>query len=333
MTITRRSALAFGAAGAIFAPHVARSQEVTLRGVSAFPRSMALTDDFVRFIDKVNAVGKGIVQIRLIGGPEITPVQEQGNALASGLFDVLFGPPVYYVGRFPESDMFSGLLRPAADIRKDGGDAILNDMFQRRAGAEFLAFAGGQVGLYVFTSREPKMLPSGAPDLTGMRMRSSPLYKEFLDAVGATPVVMSFGEIFPALERGLVEGTAWNLIGVVESGWSKFLKYRIEPEIYRSSVMISMNLAKFRGLSAEARKVLNDASKVYEVELEAFYKEREQKERAAQDAAGIKAITLSASGGAAIQKIAMDTMWARVKANSRVQADFERIDKIFYGRG
>src|SRR5438034_107952 len=63
------------------------AQETTLRGVSAFPKGMSLTGDFQRYIDLVNRDGKGVVQIRLIGGPEVTPPAEQGAALARGVFD------------------------------------------------------------------------------------------------------------------------------------------------------------------------------------------------------------------------------------------------------
>ena len=86
------------------------AEEITLRGVSAFPKGMALTDDFQRYIDMVNQTGKGVVQIRLVGGPEVTPAAEQGAALGKGVFDVLFGPPTYYAGIFPEADAFAGEL-------------------------------------------------------------------------------------------------------------------------------------------------------------------------------------------------------------------------------
>jgi hypothetical protein len=48
----------------------ARSAEVALRAVSAFAEKTYAARPFEEFIERVNAAGKGIVQINYIGGPK-----------------------------------------------------------------------------------------------------------------------------------------------------------------------------------------------------------------------------------------------------------------------
>lgn len=303
-----------------------------LRAVSAFPASNDLTGDFTRFIDMVNERGKGVLEITLMGGPEVTPVQEQGPALANGLFDMLFGPPSYYAGRFPEADVFSGPLRTAAEIRKDGGVPIYDEALASRVNAKLIAFAGGDVGLYIFTSKQPPIGANGLPDLSGMRLRSAPLYTALFEKLGATGIVLPFGEVYTSLERGLAEGLGWNLIGVRQAGWHEFLRYRIGPDMYRSSLVVTMNLDRYNGLSDEAKALLEEVALEYEDDLAAHYREKQAEELAALEAAGIETVELSAEGEAAFRDLAMETMWARVTGNSNITIDVDAARKIFYGR-
>ena len=59
----------------------ASAQEAHLRGVSAFAEKTTYSRGFEKFIERVNASGKGVIQINYIGGPKAMPPFEVGNAL------------------------------------------------------------------------------------------------------------------------------------------------------------------------------------------------------------------------------------------------------------
>ena len=61
------------------------AQEVTLRAVTAFAEKTTYSRPFEKFIEQVNADGKGIIQINYIGGPKAMPPFEVGNALKTGV--------------------------------------------------------------------------------------------------------------------------------------------------------------------------------------------------------------------------------------------------------
>ena len=61
------------------APAVA--EEVTLKAAVFVPPSTTYGIPFKRFVDHVNETGKGVVQIRIVGGPEAVPADGQAQAV------------------------------------------------------------------------------------------------------------------------------------------------------------------------------------------------------------------------------------------------------------
>src|SRR5262249_58142912 len=57
------------------------AQEITLRAVTAFAEKTTYSRGFEKFIDQVNAEGKGLVQINYIGGPQAVPPVQSGDEL------------------------------------------------------------------------------------------------------------------------------------------------------------------------------------------------------------------------------------------------------------
>jgi len=79
----------------------ANAQEVTLKGISSFAEKTFYSRGFERFIDKVNADGKGVIQINYIGGPKAMPPFEVGNALKGGVVDIANVTGAFYTNLMP----------------------------------------------------------------------------------------------------------------------------------------------------------------------------------------------------------------------------------------
>ena len=84
------------------------AQEVTLRAVSAFAEKTTYARGFEKFIDQVNADGKGVIQINYIGGPKAMPPFEVGNALKTGVIDIANTTGAFTTNVMPESDAWIG---------------------------------------------------------------------------------------------------------------------------------------------------------------------------------------------------------------------------------
>src|SRR5882724_10657306 len=75
---------------------IARAEEVTLKAAVFVPPSTTYGVPFKAFVDRVNETGKGVLQIRIVGGPEAVPADGQAQAGKNGVLDIASIPPAYY---------------------------------------------------------------------------------------------------------------------------------------------------------------------------------------------------------------------------------------------
>src|SRR5262245_19247175 len=106
--------------------NAAHAQEVALKGISAFAEKTFYSRAFERFIDRVNADGKGVIQITYIGGPKAMPPFEVGNALKTGVVDIANVTGAFYTNLMPEADAWKLTERPMSEIRSNGGFAYMD---------------------------------------------------------------------------------------------------------------------------------------------------------------------------------------------------------------
>jgi TRAP-type transport system periplasmic protein len=307
----------------------AKAEEITLKAVSAFPRSHENNKGYFAFIDAVNKEGKGLVHINFIGGPEIAPPKQQPIALRNGLFDILFGPCAYYLGLFPEADFTAGFKTPM-EARKLGGYKLVDGAMREKLGATFVARFDSGLGLYLMLEKKPRYSADGMPDLTGMRLRSSPAYRDFIKKLGGTAVVMPITQIYTALERGLVEGVGTGLSDVEEFGLARFLKYRIEPPFDMAGIIMIANAKKWDGLPPKVRALLQSTAIKYEKITMDQMAAQEAHDRAALDKAGQHAIVFKGERAKKYVDTFMATPWGRMAKNPKIHISVSELKRDWY---
>ena len=62
----------------------AAQSEETISAVHAFPQTLIYTQSFLKFVDKVNTAGAGVVKIDVRGGPEAIGMFQQPDAVRDG---------------------------------------------------------------------------------------------------------------------------------------------------------------------------------------------------------------------------------------------------------
>jgi len=233
----------FLAAGLALAANAAAAQEVTLKAITAFAENTTYSRPFERFISRVNQDGKGLVQINYIGGPKAMPPFEVGNALKGGVVDIANATGAFYTNVMPESDAWKLTERPMAELRKNGGYDAMAAIYAQKMNAIFLARLVDNNPFHLYLNK-----PISTPDLTGLKLRITPVYRDFFQALGATVVQTAPGEVYTALERGVVDGYGWPITGVFDLGWNEKTKFRVDPGFYNAEVSLVMNLDKWKGL-------------------------------------------------------------------------------------
>src|SRR5438128_882904 len=110
----------------------AAAQEVQLRLATAFPENTAWVQELLKWSEKVNTQGKGLVKITFIGGPRAVPTFEIGNAVKSGVVDMALTPGAFYTNVFPEADMLKMAQIPVAEQRKNGAVDYINKIWNEK---------------------------------------------------------------------------------------------------------------------------------------------------------------------------------------------------------
>ena len=283
------------------------AQEVTLKAAVFVPPSTTYGIPFKRFVDRVNETGKGVLQIRIVGGPEAVPANNQADAVKSGVLDIASIPPAYYKSSMVEGDAQILSNMTVAEQRASGGYAMLNKIANDRMNAVYLTTYGMGVPFHLYLTKEGTV--AKADDLKGLRLRGQPNYNAVFKHYNITSANIAAPEVFTALERGVVQGYGWPLWGISDFGWDKLTKVRVDPGFYNVVVNILMNKASYDKLTPAQRKVIDDAVAWFEADTLTYTAETTKATLEAQAKQGIKAVDF----GPEFKKVALDLYWEDLK--------------------
>lgn len=287
------------------------AQEVTIKAVSAWPEGNFFSINFEKFIQKVNAEGKGVIQINYLGGgAKVMPPFEVGNAVKSGVVDMVNVTGNFYTNLLPESDALSVSTVPVQEWRQNGAYDYINKVWGEKMNTHYLGRAIDNMPYHLFLKK-----PITKADLSGMRLRGIPIYRDFFQSMGANVLTIAPGETYTALERGVIDGYGWPVSGIFDLSLQEHTKYRVEPGFYNTEVGVLLNLNSWKKLNDRQRAVLTNAAIWMEnLNLDNAKKWEEEKKR--QTAAGIQPIVFPAAETAAYAKRATDTIWESITKRS-----------------
>jgi len=106
-------------------------------------------------------------------------------------------------------------------------------------------------------------------DLKGLKLRTSGAWAEIATTLGASTVILPGGEVYPALERGVVDAIEWATPGINHSlGFHKVAKYIILPGVHQPGAVLEciFDKALWEGFDANTRRQIEAAAKVSTIE-------------------------------------------------------------------
>jgi TRAP-type C4-dicarboxylate transport system substrate-binding protein len=305
MKFNRWLALAACSAAAL-APLHALAQEVTLRVVSAFAENTTYVKNLEPFMKKLNAEGKGSLQLNFIGGPKAMPPFEVGNAVRTGVVDIGMTTGAFYTNIMPEADALKLTQLTGPELRKNGGVDLINKVWNEKANMQYLCRVIDYTPFHLYLTKK-----IDKPDLAGLKIRVTPVYRDFFQAIGATVVQTAPGEVYTALERGVVDGYGWPINGIFDFNWHEKTKYRVDPGFYSAEVSLIMNLDKWKSLSQAQKDFLMRHVIAHEAANDSWKKVNEDDIRR-QAQAGIQVITFDAANARQYVDKAYDVAWTNL---------------------
>src|SRR6267143_744233 len=149
------------------------------------------------------------------------------------------------------------------------------------------------------------------PDLTGLKIRITPVYRDFFQSMGAAVMTTAPGEVYTALERGVIDGYGWPIHALFDLNWQEKTKFRVDPGFYNAEVSLVVNLDKWKSLPPAARDFLTRQALAYEGQNE-FWKSYNQNEAKRQADAGIQTISFDAETSRKYVQQANEVGWAGI---------------------
>jgi TRAP-type C4-dicarboxylate transport system substrate-binding protein len=289
----------------------ASAQEVMLRAVTSFAEGTQFSKGFERFIEKVNKDGKGVIQINYIGGPRAMPPFEVGNAVRNKVVDIANVTGAFYTNLMPEADALKLISKPTAEQRKNGTWAYVNELHNRKLNSYYLARQFVSVPFHIYLNKKIDKI-----DLSGLKIRVTPVYRDIVQALGGTPITTPPGEVYTALERGVVDGYGWPILGIFDLGWEKVTKFRMEPAFYSVEVNVLVNNDVWKSLNDKQKKVLTEAALWLEGLETTESPELVKAERERQQKFGIQALDFGSQASQDFLKKADDVAWQSVIAKA-----------------
>jgi TRAP-type C4-dicarboxylate transport system substrate-binding protein len=289
---------------AALVPALACAQEATLRLVSAFPENQHYVKRTTDWIEKLNKEGKGTLQINFLGGPKAIPTFEVGNAVKTGVVDMALSTGAFYTNVMPEADILKLSETSAAEQRANGGYDLINRIWAEKGNMRYLAKVVEFTPFHLYLNKKIEK-----PDLTGLKIRITPVYREFFQALGASVMTTAPGEVYTALERGVIDGYGWPIHALFDLNWQEKTKFRVDPGFYNAEVSLIMNLDKYKALPPKVRQFLDQESLAYEKQND-YWKSYNQNEAKRQAQAGIQTTTFDAATSKAYLEKAKEIGWA-----------------------
>jgi TRAP-type C4-dicarboxylate transport system substrate-binding protein len=299
-----KATLWLAAAAAAAAPALAGAQEVTLKLVSAFPETATYVKHMTPWIQKFNAGGKGVAQINFIGGPKAIPTFEVGTSVKNGVVEMAMNTGAFYTNLMPEADFLKLSQIPIAEQRKNGAYQYINKVWNQKANLVYLARMVDETPFHLYLTKK-----IDKPDLSGLKIRITPVYRDFFQAMGATLIQTPPGEVYTALERGVVDGYGWPIHGIFDLNWHEKTKFRVDPGFYNAEVSIIMNLDAWKRLNAKQRAYIEKQALALEA-MNSYWRKLNQEETQRQEKSGIQTIKFDAATAKTYFAKAYDVGWA-----------------------
>lgn len=173
---------------------------------SGFPDALALAN-------RIGVTSAGKIKIKAYTSGQIVPSFEVLNAVGAGVVDLGWAPAHYFTSRDQAMQVVSGALplghgpRALVSWANGEGASLRNKLYGAFKVVALPCHVSGSGSEWYRTEI------TSAASFKGLKFRVTGLAGQVAQKLGAATVILPLGEIVPALERKVIDGTTWSLAG------------------------------------------------------------------------------------------------------------------------
>lgn len=301
--------------GLLFAGSAQAQQKFEIKLAYFVGDQHAMSQWLIKWADKLEKDSGGRITVRRFPGSQMGPVQQHYDLARTGQADVAWFLHGATPGRFPLTEI---LQLPYFAGSAEIGTKVINDPELRskyldaeHRGVKVLLLLTHQPG-NIHTTKKPIR---SVEDMKGMRLRfSSATIRDFVAALGATPVGVQATEQVEQLQKGTIDGTFIDYGGAgIAFKMGGVVKYSTEMYSYVSSFGVVMNEDFWNKLPPDLKELVTKSMTGVEKEVgEAWDALDAPGKKALMDGGG-EAIKLSKEEDAKFRKIGAQVDEAKIK--------------------
>lgn len=278
-SVSRRNFLAASAGTAaglsLAAPPAIAQGTTTWRMQTHWPTGNWYYDEvFVRYCNRITEATGGELTVEPYAPGAIVPTGEVLNAVRRGLLESAFIYPAYWIGRIPAAGHLNG------HIGTWQGHEEMDTFYFEMGGIDVIREAYAEQGVHQVgpVSYSGLTLWANRPlqtveDFSGWPVRSTGAAGLVLEKIGAAPVSIPGGELYQALQTGVVDGAHW---GATATAWGmnfqEVCTHIIEPDLVghlNGEVMVGLDA--WNSISTELQAVVNEVTRATSAEAAAHF--------------------------------------------------------------
>lgn len=237
---------AAAAASTLAAPAIAQGTR-ELKLVMAWPKNAPGSGTSgTRVAERITALSGGRLNVKVYGAGELVPAFQSFDAVSAGDADMYHAAEYYFQGKSKAYNFLTavpfGMTGPEthAWIRYGGGQELWDEVSAQFNVKGFpVHTTGTQMGGWF------RKEITSLDDFKGLKMRMPGLGGEVLRAMGATPLNLPVGEIYPSLQSGAIDATEW--VGPWQDlafGFYKITKNYYGPGFHEPGTVASIGINK-----------------------------------------------------------------------------------------
>ncbi|SFR67529.1 TRAP-type mannitol/chloroaromatic compound transport system, substrate-binding protein [Marinobacter daqiaonensis] len=329
------SALTLGVTAALTVTPAAAQETITWKVQSHWPgASSSYKDSLGRLKDQIEERSDGRLKLQLFEAGSLFKAQETFNAVSRGILEMGTISPSYASDKMSLAGIASGL--PFA-FRNVWEAAYFHQVLGFE---EMLREEAAQHGVYYSTDKVyPTEMVVKEPiesweDFTSLKIRSSGALQKFLTEAGAAASYIPGGELYTALDSGIVDGAHW---GAAQGAYSMALyeiaKYHVQPALNIAGTdAIIVSQKALDKLPADLQKLVKDVlqEQFWYRTNEYQYKERVTLAKAIEEE-GVKINTLPDDVQDRLVQVAQE-MWDEEGKRSDNAAEALQMLKDYLGK-
>jgi TRAP-type mannitol/chloroaromatic compound transport system substrate-binding protein len=312
------------AVSAVAMPAVAQSNpEVKWRLASSFPKSLDTIYGGAEVMAKmVSDLTDGKFQIQVFAAGEIVPALQAADAVSNNTVEMAHTVSYYYVGKDPTFAIAASVpfglnaRQQNAWLFQGGGNELFNEFYKK---FNIYGLPCGNTGAQMggWFRKEIKSVA----DINGLKMRIGGIAGSVLQKLGLVPQQIGGGDIYPALEKGTIDGAEW--VGPYDDeklGFAKVAPYYYYPGFWEGgpTVHALFNKAKFEELPASYKSLLRTAAQATDANMLQAY-----------DWLNPPALKRLVANGAQLRPFSQEIMAAAFEASNETYAEIEANNPTF----